>query len=487
MTLQVVSAPQDVAALTAAERAELAALLDEINRRSRTRLLSTMFPDAGPLRRELYPKHLAFFEAGATHDERVFMAGNRVGKTVGAGTEHTYHLTGRYPAWWVGKRFDLPVRMLVSGDTHETTRDILQLKMLGGTTDKPDNIGTGLIPGDLIVGIVPRPHVKGAIERATVRHISGGESEIWLRSYEQGRAIFQGFELDIFWPDEECPEEVYEEGMVRLLTVRGISTLTFTPLKGLTRLVQSIQTRAHVGGVGVPSITQCGWDDVPHLDESAKATLLSKLMPYQRDARTRGVPALGAGAIYPVPESDIVEDDFRIPDHWPRCYALDVGWNRTACIWGAWDRENDVVHLYSEHYRGQAEPALHVEAIQARGKWIMGVIDPASRGRSQDDGEQLLRIYTERGLRLTPADNAREAGIYEVWQRMSSGRLKVAKSLSNWLSEYRIYRRDEKGAIVKEHDHLMDATRYLVMSGLALARCEPERDRPRRERNWKTS
>ena len=66
-----------------------------------------------------------------------------------------------------------------------------------------------------------------------------------------------------------------------------------------------------------------------------------------------------------------------------------------------------------------------------------------------------------------------ESGIYEVWQRMSSGRLKVFKSLGNWLSEFRLYRRDEKGRIVKENDHLMDATRYLVMSGIDLAKTKP--------------
>lgn len=474
----------DLSALSPADKAELATLLDEAERRSKMRLLETLFPDDGPLRRELYPKHIEFFRLGAEKDERAFIAGNRTGKTVAAGCEIAYHLTGKYPAWWEGRRFNRPIRALASGDTHETTRDILQLKLLGGTTDRPELIGTGLIPGLYITGYVPRPHVKGAIEKVTVRHVSGGESELWLRSYEQGREIFQGFELDIFWADEECPEDVYEEGLVRLMTRRGISMLTFTPLNGLTPLVVSLQTTS-TDAAASRAIVQCGWDDVPHLDEDIKAKMLAKLMPHQRDARTKGIPSLGAGAIYPVPEEDILVAPFEIPEHWPRAYGLDVGWNRTAAVWAAWDRESDTVYLIAEHYRGQAEPSIHADAIKAKGKWIPGVIDPAARGRSQKDGERLLEVYRGLGLDLQPANNAREAGIYDVWLRLSTGRLKAFRSLQNWLFEYRLYRRDEKGAIVKEHDHLMDATRYLIVSGLARATTEPQPRRERRERNPK--
>ena len=57
--------------------------------------------------------------------------------------------------------------------------------------------------------------------------------------------------------------------------------------------------------------------------------------------------------------------------------------------------------------------------------------------------------------------------------RLSTGRLKVFKTLPNWLAEFRIYRRDERGRIVKENDHLMDASRYLVVSGLNLAVLAP--------------
>jgi hypothetical protein len=127
------------------------------------------------------------------------------------------------------------------------------------------------------------------------------------------------------------------------------------------------------------------------------------------------------------------------------------------------NRDTDTLYLYAEHYRGEAEPVIHAEAVKGRGSWIKGAIDPAARGRGQVDGRDLLQMYTDLGLDLVTADNSVEAGIYNVLSRLTSGRLKIFQSLTNTLAEFRLYRRDEKGRIVKSNDHLMDSTRYLVM------------------------
>ena len=127
--------------------------------RARNRI-HRFYPDQGPLRRELYPKHLAFFAAGAEHRERLMMAANRVGKTEGVGAyEVTCHLTGIYPAWWTGKRFRKPVKIWAAGDTSKTVREIVQAKLLG----EPGQLGTGMIPGDLISKIT---HQLPAPDRA---------------------------------------------------------------------------------------------------------------------------------------------------------------------------------------------------------------------------------------------------------------------------------------------------------------------------------
>lgn len=219
--------------------------------------------------------------------------------------------------------------------------------------------------------------------------------------------------------------------------------------------------------------TQIEWQDVPHLTDDQKAKLLDSIPPHQRDARTKGIPVLGAGQIYPIAESAVIVEPFAIPQYWPRAYGLDVGWNRTAAIWGAWDRESDTVYLYSEHYAGQQPPSVHADAIRARGDWISGAIDPASAGANQKDGTTLIGEYQALGLNLHPADNSVEAGIMACYQRFAAGRLKIFRTLRNTITELRIYRRDENGKIVKENDHLMDAMRYLIMTGMTLASVEP--------------
>jgi len=221
------------------------------------------------------------------------------------------------------------------------------------------------------------------------------------------------------------------------------------------------------------SCTQITWDDVPHLDAKTKEQLLQSIPPHQRDARTKGIPILGAGQIYPVPEEIVLCDPFELPKHWPRAYGMDVGWNRTAAAWGAWDRDSDVVYLYSEHYHGQQPPSVHADAIRRRGDWLPGAIDPASAGANQKDGTSLIAEYQALGLNLYPADNTVETGLHACYQRMAAGGLKVFRTCRNWISEFRIYRRDERGKVVKENDHLMDCTRYLIMTGLMLATINP--------------
>jgi len=229
---------------SAEAKRDLLRALEEKARRKRYTLINELFPDTGPYRRELYPKHMEFFKAGSLHRERLFMAANRVGKTVAGGVELTYHMTGNYPAWWPGHRFDRPVQCLAAGDTSTTTRDIIQSKLVGGLWGTPE-FGTGLIPGDLLGKPTPARGVANLYEQITVTHVTGGTSHLMLRSYEQGRKIFQGTEQDFVWLDEEVPKDVYDEALIRTMTTRGLVAMTFTPLSGLTELVVDFLEAKH--------------------------------------------------------------------------------------------------------------------------------------------------------------------------------------------------------------------------------------------------
>lgn len=221
-------------ASTREEKLEFLALLEEKERRERTRKVLSYFPDTGPLRRELYKKHLEFFKAGSIHQERAAIAGNRCGKTIMGVYEATLHLTGLYPEWWEGRRFSHPVDWWAASDTSETTRDILQLEFLGPLTE----VGTGMIPKDQIIGDPSRRRgVSDAVDTVTVRHASGGQSSLGFKSYDQGREKFQGTAKHGINLDEEPSADIYFECLTRLMTTNGLMVATFTPLQGMSEIV----------------------------------------------------------------------------------------------------------------------------------------------------------------------------------------------------------------------------------------------------------
>lgn len=392
--------------------------------------------------------------------ERLFSAGNQLGKTVAGSFEMAMHLTGEYPDWWQGKRFDKPIVALAGSESAELTRDGVQ-RLLIGPPDREEDWGTGAIPARLITARARRMGVQNALDSVTVKHASGGHSTLYFKSYDQGRTKWQAATVDFVWMDEEPPEDVYFEAITRTNATNGYIIVTFTPLKGMSNVVARFLRGEESPQRGHVTMTI---DDADHISPERKAEIIASYPPHEREARTLGIPSLGAGAIYPVPFTDVSCKPFAIPAYWPKAFALDVGWNKTAAIWGAKDPSDGTMYLYAEHYRGEELPLVHAAAIKARGEWIKGAIDPAARGRQQADGTKLIEQYRGQGLNLTPAINEVEAGLYEVWQLLATGRLRVFSTLQNFEQEYRGYHRDEKGKIVKKFDHLMDAARYLIMT-----------------------
>jgi phage terminase large subunit-like protein len=217
----------------------LAELEAEEKRRKRSKLF-TMFPDSGPLRRELYPKHLEFFRASATHNEVAFIAGNRCGKTVAGAYATTLHLTGLYPEWWQGRRFECATDVWAAGDSGKTVRDIIQRELLG----PPNDIGTGMIPGELILDVRTARGVADAVDQVYVKHVSGKASILGFKSYGESRLAFQGTSKHVSWIDEECSMEIYSEILLRSMIVPndprgGLVLCTFTPLSGWSDVVSA--------------------------------------------------------------------------------------------------------------------------------------------------------------------------------------------------------------------------------------------------------
>jgi phage terminase large subunit-like protein len=247
--------------LTPAQQEELIRLLEEERAQKAQSLFFALYPEEdtvwdGPAllggliadgqtlhSRHKYARHMEFFRVGATHRERCAMCANRVGKTFGmGGYEMACHLTGLYPDWWEGRRFSHPVSAWAAGKTNETTRDIVQRTLLGDVRPTPSRKlvdGRGVIPGWLLGEPTWKQGVQNLVDTITVKHVSGGWSELGFKSYDQGRGSFEGTGKHVVWLDEEPPEPVYGECLIRTATTGGLIMVTFTPLAGLSAVVLS--------------------------------------------------------------------------------------------------------------------------------------------------------------------------------------------------------------------------------------------------------
>lgn len=202
-------------------------LLEEAKRRKDRRRLTEYRP---------YAKQRDFHAAGAIHRERLLMAGNQLGKTYCGAAEVAMHLTGQYPDWWEGRRWDRPTRWWAGSKTGEVTRDGVQRLLVGEPKDE-GAWGTGMIPADELTDWSRRMGVADALDNVIVRHASGGTSTLGFKSYDQGRQKWQGETLDGVWFDEECPMDIYMEGLTRTNATDGIVLMTFTPLLGMSDVV----------------------------------------------------------------------------------------------------------------------------------------------------------------------------------------------------------------------------------------------------------
>ncbi len=218
-------------------------ILQQIRRSTEQAALAKLYPEDGPLRRELYGKYIKAFEAGKIHAERGIFGGNRVGKTLGiGGYEATVHLTGLYPDWWPGWRVDHPILVWAAGTKATKVRDVNQKFLLGSLHQMRGYTQAhgGLIPARFIGRLTRKTGVGDAVDQAIIQHVHGYENVLTFKGYEEGRTSFEAEGVDFIWLDEECPKPIYDECKMRILTTRGRMISTFTPVEGMTDTVMSM-------------------------------------------------------------------------------------------------------------------------------------------------------------------------------------------------------------------------------------------------------
>ena len=419
--------------------------------------------------------HHAKGSDGGLARKRVLMAGNQCGKTMSAAAETAMHLTGLYPDWWEGHRFKKPVDWLVGSTTNETGRDICQ-KELFGDPDDERKLGTGTIPIDAIGERIRKPGVPNAYSAAMVKHVSGGLSKVSFRAYEQGPQKHMGLRIDGGWLDEEPPQEIWSQYLRATFATNGILLLTFTPESGVTQVVHHFMYDLQSD----EALIRATWEDAKHMsDPAVREKHLAGLSPHERDMRSKGIPLMGSGLVFPVDEASITITPIDIPKHWPRLCGVDFGYDHPfAAAWLAWDRDSDTVYVYDCYRESKATPPIHAAAIKARGDWIPVVWPHDGLQHDKGSGVPLADQYREMGVNMlkerfsNPSDpwqkegqggQGVEAGITEMLTRMQTGRFKIFSTCTEMLDEIRIYHRKD-GKLVKVRDDLVSAARYATQS-----------------------
>jgi phage terminase large subunit-like protein len=411
-----------------------------------------------------YDKQRAFHDAGATHRERLLRAANQSGKTYSGGMEMAIHLTGRYPDWWTGRRFDKPIQAWAAGVTNAAARDVLMPILLG----PPGEQGSGAIPRDAIIDIVAGRGIPGLADHILVRHATGGISRLGLKSYAEGREKFQGASLDLLWLDEECDADIYMEALTRTNATNGMLYMTFTPLRGVSEVVRRFLHERSPDRCDVAMVL----DEALHISAEKREQIIKSYRAHELEARTKGVPVLGSGRIFPVAESLIVCDPIAIPDYWARIGGLDFGWNHpAAAVELAIDRDHDKIYVVRSFRAKEQTPVTFASAIRGWGRDLEFAWPHDGHAETMSGaGISLAEQFRQQGIRMLyehaqdeQGRNAVWSGLVEMLDYMQSGRFFVFKGQNDWLEEFRLYHHKD-GKVVKLGDDLMAATRYAFIS-----------------------
>jgi phage terminase large subunit-like protein len=415
-----------------------------------------------------------YITASAENKQLLAMTGNRCGKTYTGGFIMACHLTGLYPEWWEGYRFDKPIMAWAAGISTVTTRDILQSELLGNPVD-PTAWGTAAIPRDMIIRTVNKVGTPHAVESVVVKHVSGGSSILTFKSYEMSQDKFMGTAIDLLWLDEECPQDVFTQCITRTATTNGITYMTFTPEHGLTPIVNDFMNDLKEGQF----LVRASWDDAPHLNEATKEQLLSVYSPMEREMRSKGVPELGSGVIFPIADDDIVVEPFAIPEHWIKLIGIDLGFDHpNGAAYVTKDPGNDTYYLVDEYSERKQTVPMHAIGIRGLGGDTIPCQFPhdAFKHDAGGSGKQFIKLYEAQGIKAVPTTfsnpptvdgkpggNSVEFGLHWMLDKMQSGKLKVFSTCRKWLQEKATYHRKD-GKVIALDDDMISASRYAFLS-----------------------
>jgi len=429
-----------------------------------------------------------FFETGLISTRRGMIAANRAGKTIASTYEAAYHLTGLYPSWWKGKRWDKPIVAMASGESWEQVAKTLQNKLLGCDDIKQTyKLGTGSIPKELIDDKSYRSDGANVLS-IEIWHSSGGKSKLYFSNYTQQVRHLQGFELDLVVLDEQPPDETFSELVTRTAQRQGQVICSFTPLKGLSGLVRKFWDQ--IEGYSHVRVT---WDDIPFENEWGESffsqeerdQLSRDFMPWERECRMKGIPLVGKGVVFPMLEWPVYkseEYDLKNNPNLERLISFDLGIKNDPTVISFFFRDaiQEIIYLHRQVTIPNGEtPDEYVHYLldrESRDVPIALPHDAGLAGRYTLTEQSVREVFEDSyGLNCIPGailnppndqgkvTNHKAYGINIMRLGMERGTFMINESCKAFLDEARNYAIDDAGRFSDPDDHI-DSARIGVLA-----------------------
>jgi|GEM_PF-657669 len=439
------------------------------------------------------------FHADLSRNKWVF-GGNRTGKTECGAVEAVLWATGLHPH----RKITGHTEGWVVSPSSRFGRDIAQRKILsylvaqiqkneatGGEGSSGDNRPVGSFSAVMLKGKSGTPE-RGVVDYILVRNKFGSDSKIGFKSCDQGREEFQGEGLDWVWFDEEPPEDIYEECLLRTLDKPGSCVwATMTPLKGKSWVYDRIYLNADMtaGGGGSfsepiksgnsvtpPAVISCmfmSWEDNPYLSPQEIKKMQRALSTEALESREHGRFAEGTGMVFTEFGAENIIEPFDIDSSWYKIVSIDPGFtNPCAAVWIAADGD-DNIFVVSDYSVAEQTVEFHAGEIKKRNA-VLGfentaLIDSAALARTLGSAETVVEQFERCGIRVDSKVNKEVFGgimrLKTLFKDAAGTRkLFIFRNCVNLIKELRAYwwGKDEKP--VKKNDHCIDALRYFVSS-----------------------
>ena len=119
----------------------------------------------------------------------------------------------------------------------------------------------------------------------------------------------------------------------------------------------------------IKHITRMEIDDAEHFTPEERQAIIDAYPEHEREARTKGIPSMGSGRVFPISEDAILCDPMPIPRHWYQIIGVDFGWEHPfAATRSAWDKDNDCWYVCASYRESKATPPIHYAAIRPWGR-----------------------------------------------------------------------------------------------------------------------